>query len=235
MCFQNTSSFEYHLRSGCLWAHCTSLGRWLFTAVMLTYSTKKKKMGGRRRVNHINFNILWGDWAKTKRCLATAKVCALEPKRRQPLPNLSSPMWCLNTCLSFHELSPEFTFLKWNKRSWSSYCLGLFHVPGPSLAIFQIGEDIPLAPGPHHLSAVRTVYPLAPASWTACALMVIRRSTGCWWSMWGGHQSCQRALASHWQLLPAMNIKTGPGHTVCVKDEKRLKALTFKQSMICWT
>lgn len=46
MCFQITSSFEYHLRSGCLWAHSASLGWWLFLAVMLTYSTKKWGGGG---------------------------------------------------------------------------------------------------------------------------------------------------------------------------------------------
>lgn len=106
-------------------------------------------------------------WAKTKRCLATAKTCALEPEKRQPLPSLSSQVWFLNIYGSRDKLF-ESTFLKWNRRSRSSHRLGLFHVPGLSLAIFQSGEDIPVASGSHHLSAVRRVYTLAVAAGQPC-------------------------------------------------------------------
>lgn len=67
------------------------------------------------------------------------------------------------------------------------------------------------------------------SSWPAGALMVTHRSTGCWGSMWGGHRSCQRALGSHCQHLPTVNLKAGSNHTTCVEDETRLNVLTCNQ------
>lgn len=104
-------------------------------------------------------------------------MCILGTTRKQPSPILSSEVWFLNTCNSSDQIS-EPVFLRWTERSWSSHCLGLFHVPGPSMATFQIGKDIPLSPGPHHLSAVRTVCSSGSSSWPACYLMVMHRSIG---------------------------------------------------------
>lgn len=102
--------------------------------------------------------------------MATVQMCVLEPNRKESSPNLSSKVWFLSTCLRFS--------LQWNERSWSSHCLRLFHGPGPRMATFQIGEDIPLAPGPRHLSAVRAVCSPGSSSWPACYLMVMHRGTG---------------------------------------------------------
>lgn len=101
--------------------------------------------------------------AKEEAAIAKAEFPGVTPEHVHLLqPTLSEP-----TCL----------FRK-NERSWSTHCLRLFHVPGSSLATFQIGEAIPPAPGPYHLSAVRTVCGSGSNSWPACYQKVMHRSTG---------------------------------------------------------
>lgn len=88
---------------------------------------------------------------------------------------------------------------------------------------FQIGLAIPLALGPCHLSAVRTVRSPGSSSWSACYLMVTFRSSGMLVKPVKRPSSCQRPLGSHWQPLPPMNSDTGPDHAVHIEEEKRLE------------
>jgi hypothetical protein len=119
--------------------------------------------------------------------------------------------------------------LRWNKRSWSSHFLGLFHVPGPHLSAFQIRDDTPLTPGPHHLSAVRTVCGSGSSSWPACYLIAMNRSTWMLVKHWEDHQSCQRASGSLYQLLPPINSKARPiPHLQILNDLLRMTMIFFK-------
>lgn len=155
------------------------------------------------------------------------------PRRRQP--NDSSQVWLWACAPLSATLTAHISLWHGRRGDVSSPLLGLFHVPGPCMATLQIrGAIFPLASGPHHLLAVRTLCGSCSGSWPVCYIMAMCGSTWSLKSIWRGHQSCQQPLGSHSQPPPPMNSNAGPDQAMWGEVEKMLKSLTYKLSMMCW-
>lgn len=137
-----------------VYAYTAHLCGGISSPLWLSWTGLKKKKNG-RQAKPINFNVLRGDWAETKRCVAAAN---------HPWPKSRSGYWSQRGSRHHWTWAPRYGScpqaspptnsrslcfsLRWNERSWSSHRLGLFHVPGPGMATFQIGEDAPSSSGP---------------------------------------------------------------------------------------